>query len=210
MKVTRAVLVVVAVLSGGCGGGATRSAGGGATLQGAADATARASGFVLSVSGAEVTYQAPDRVQQFEHGEAQTASATDGGSASSSGPFPQTITKVFIGDRYYEADAPDGQIASFTSAQRCEGDGNGADVVLRMLRAIATSTDVKQSGDTYTFHISDQGANTPTDGTATIFGGFVRTLTFTGATETVTITAVNGAPPVTEPASLTPVSQSCG
>jgi len=136
--------------------------------------------------------------------------ASNGGSASSSGPFAQTITKVFIGDQYYEADTPDGGTPTFTSSRRCANDQNAAEAVLRLLRAIAISTDVQISGGTYTFHIPDQGGNSPTSGTATLTGGFVRTLGFEPSTETVTINAVNRAPPVTAPASPTPANVSCG
>jgi hypothetical protein len=148
-------------------------------------------------------------VQQVEHGQATTASASNVGSASSSGPFAQAITKIFIGDRYYEADTANGDTPAFTSSQRCANDQNAAEAVLRLLRAIAISTDVQASGNTYTFHIPDQGGNAPTSGTATLAGGFVRTLGFAPSTETVTLDAVNRAPPVTAPASSTPVNVSC-
>jgi len=203
-------LALCTVLATGACGSANHSASAATTLQAAADATAKAHSFTLSVAGADVVYQAPDRVQQVEHGQATAASASSGGSASSSGPFAQTITKVFIGDRYYEADTPDGGTAAFTSSQRCANDQNAAEAVLRLLRAIAISTDVQTSGDTYTFHIPDQGGNTPTSGTATLSGGFVRTLGFAPSTEAVTIDAVNSAPPVTAPASSTPTNVSCG
>ena len=197
-----------ALATGACGSG-KQTASAAATLQAAADATAKAHSFTLSVAGADVGYQAPDRVQQVEHGQATTARASNDGSASSSGPFAQTITKVFIGDQYYEADTADGDTPAFTSSQRCANDQNAAEAVLRLLRAIAISTDVQTSGDTYTFHIPDQGDNTPTSGTATLAGGFVRTLGFAPSTETVTIDAVNTAPPVTAPVSSTPTNVSC-
>ena len=197
-----------ALATGGCAS-SQKTASATTTLQAAADATAKAHSFTLSVAGADVVYQAPDHVQQVEHGQATTASGSNGGSAASSGPFPQTITKVFIGDRYYEADTADGDTPAFTSSARCAGDQNAAEAVLRLLRAIAISADVQASGDTYTFHIPDQGASTPTTGTATLAGGFVRTLGFAPSTETVTIDAVNNAPPVTAPASSSPANVSC-
>lgn len=197
-----------ALATGACAGG-TQAASATATLQAAADATAKAHSFTLSVAGADVVYQAPDHVQQVEHGQATTASASNGGSAGSSGPFAQTITKVFIGDQYYESDTADGDAPAFASSQRCANDQNAAEAVLRLLRAVAMNTDVQESGDTYTFHIPDQGGHTPTSGTATLAGGFVRTLTFAPSTETVTIDAVNSAPPVTAPASSTPTNVSC-
>jgi hypothetical protein len=202
--------VLAALATGACGSGSQTSSAS-ATLQAAADATAKAHSFTLSVPavGAEVGYQAPDRVQQVEHGQATSAGGSSDGSASSSGPFPQTITKVFIGDRYYEADTPDGDTPDFTSSQRCANDQNVAECVLRVLRAIATSADVQASGDTYTFHIPDQGGTTPTSGTATVAEGYVRTLGFTPSTETFTIDAVNAAPPITAPASSTPTNVSC-
>jgi hypothetical protein len=186
-----------------------KTASGAATLQSAADATAKAHSFTLSVAGADVIYQAPDRVQQVEHGEAMTASASNGGPASSSGPFAQTITKVFTGDRYFEARTRDGETPAFTSSPRCPSDLSAADAVLRLLRAIAASADVQTAGDTYTFHIPDQGGNTPTGGTATVSEGFVRTLSFPPSTEVLTIASVNNAPPVTEPSPSTPSNQSC-
>jgi hypothetical protein len=201
--------ISAALVTGACsGGGKTASAS--ATLQAAADATAKAQSFTFAVAGAEAVYQAPDRVQQVEHGEATSASGTNGGSASSSGPHRQTITKVFVGDRYYEATTPEGETPAFTSSERCADDQNAAERLLVLLRAIATSTDVQVSGDTYTFHIPDLGENTPTSGTATVASGYVRTLAFTSSTEVVTIDAVNDAPSVTEPASSTAVTMTCG
>jgi len=111
--------------------------------------------------------------------------------------------------RVYEADTPDGGTPAFTSSKRCANDQNAAEAVLRLLRSIAISTDVQASGGTYTFHIPDQGGNTPTSGTATLSGGFVRTLGFAPSPEAVTIDAVNSAPPVTAPASSTPANVSC-
>ena len=197
-----------ALAAGGCAS-SKQTASASTTLQAAADATAKAHSFTLSVTGAEVVYQAPDHVQQVEHGQATAASASNGGATTSSGPFAQTITKIFIGDQYYEADTADGDSPAFTSSQRCANDENAADAVLRLLRAIATSTDIQKSGDTYTFRIPDQGNNTRTSGTATLAGGYVRTLRFAPSTEIVTIDAVNNAPPVTAPAASTPANVSC-
>jgi hypothetical protein len=200
--------LVVIVACSSCGTNST-PASASSTLRSAANATAQARSFTLSVAGADVIYQAPDRVQQVEHGQATSASGTNGGPVSSSAPFPQTITKVFVGDRYYEADTADGAIPTFTSTRRCANDQSAPDAVLRLLRAIAASADVQTSGDSYSFRIPDQGENTPTSGTATVSGGFVRTLTFTPSTETVTISDINTAPPVTAPADSTPADQSC-
>ena len=204
-----ALCLAVAISCASCGSN-QKSASASATLQSAADATAKATSFTLSLAGADIVYQAPDKVQQVEHGMASGATATNGGSSSSSGPYAQTITKIFIGDRFFEADTPDGEALAFTVTQRCATDQNAADVVLRLLWAIAASTDVQESGGTYTFHVPDQGDNTPTGGSATVSGGFVRTLTFAPSTETVTIGDVNTAPPVTAPSASTPANQSCG
>jgi hypothetical protein len=203
------VCATLAIGSTSCGTD-NQAASAASTLQTAADATAKAHSFTLSVAGADVVYQTPDHVQQVEHGhQTVTASASNAGSASSSGPFAQTITKIFIGDRYYEAKTANGDTPAFASSQRCANDQNAAEAVLRLLRAIAISTDVQASGDTYTFHIPDQGENAPTSGTATLAAGFVRTLSFAPSTETVTIDAVNNAPPVTAPDFSTPVNVSC-
>src|SRR3954449_4048474 len=113
--------ICAALVSGACASG-EQAASSAATLQAAADVTAKANSFTLSVAGADVVYQAPDHVQQVEHGEATAASASDGGSASSSGPFAQTITKVFIGDQYFEADTADGDMPAFSSSRRCAND----------------------------------------------------------------------------------------
>jgi hypothetical protein len=178
-------------------------------LQAAADATTKAHSFVLTVAGADVTYEAPDRVQQVERGQASTATAANG-SESSSGPFSQTITKVFIGDRYYEAQTRDGEAPAFTSAQRCPTPQNAAEAVLRLLRAIAMTTDVQRAGDIYTFRLQQLDGSSPTTGTATVENGLVRTLSCPPSTETVTIGSVNSGPAVTAPALSTAVNVSCG
>jgi hypothetical protein len=203
-----ALCVITAVSVASCGS-AGSAGGASATLQAAADATAKAHSFVLTVAGADVTYEAPDRVQQIEHGEASTATAANG-SESSSGPFPQTITKVFIGDRYYEAQTRDGETPAFTSAQRCPTPQNAAEAVLRLLRAIVMTTDVQRAGDTYTFRLRQSDDGSPTTGTATVENGFVRTLSFPPSTETVTIGSVNSGLAVTAPALSTAVNLSCG
>lgn len=203
--------MILASVSGACGTD-SKTASASATLRSAANATAEARSFTLSVTVAEVTYEAPDRVQQVEHGLASTATASGDSTSATSGTFPQTITKVFIGDRYYEADGPDGQVVPFTVAERCKNDQNAAEYVLRILRAIATSGDGESSGSEYTVHIPDQGGTLPTAGTVTISEGFVQTLTFAPGQPgpAVTIGSINNAPPVTAPASSTPTNYSCG
>jgi hypothetical protein len=184
------------------------------TLQDAASATAHAKSFTVGLAGVEVTYQAPDRVQQVEHGQASTASSSSGGTASTSGPFAETITKVFIGNRYYEADGPAGQTPVFSASARCPGQANVADYVLAILRAIATSGDIHAFGGRFAFQIPKGGdVPFPISGMATVASGFVVALSLSpgsGSPPTITISSIDSAPPVTEPRSSTPSNVSCG
>lgn len=205
------VLVCVAVLLGlsGCGSSASGSSST-SRLRSAADATAKAQSFTLALVGADVVYQAPDRTQQVEHGQGSSAASTYGGSVVSSGPYDVTTTKILIGDRYYEASTPDGQLPQFTVTSRCASDRSAADFVTRLLRAIATSGEAGGSGDTFTFRIPSGDNSMPTSGIATVSGGYVSKLTFSGWSQAITIGAVNSAPPVTAPGSASAVERTCG
>lgn len=193
-----------------CGGGGTsRASSARDALQSAARATAQARSFTLSLAGVEVTYQSPDRVQQVEHGQGSSASASNrGGPPSSAGPFAVTITKIFIGDRHYEADSAGGDPRSFTVAARCANEGNVAEYVLRVLRAMTRSSYVGRSGDRYTFRLAQEATpGMPRGGIATILNGFVQSLNLESAA--VTIGSVNRAPPVSAPSSSTPTNVTC-
>lgn len=209
-RIAAGLLATSALLA--CGSGSKAASGNAAsTLRAAASATARAHSFTATLPGAEITYDAPDHVQQVEHGEATSARATNGGAASSVGPHPSTITKIFVGDRYYEADSGEDNALQFSSSQRCPNDQNTAEFVLRYLRAIALATDVQLDGTTYTFHLKNEAdSRLPASGTATIDAGFVRTLSVAPSVQTVTIASINSAPPVTAPASSTPTNVTCG
>jgi len=192
----------------------TAVASGTATLHQAAAATANAKSFTVTLAGVEVVYQAPDRVEQVEHGEASTASASSGGTASTSGPYPQTITKLFIGGRYYEASGPAGQAEPFSVSARCPGDTNAGEYVLGILRAIVASSDIHAAGKGLAFTIPKGGAVPfPISGIATVASGFVASISVSpdpGVPPVITIGSVNAAPPVTAPPSATEAQQSCG
>jgi len=102
---------------------------------------------VVLAEGVEATYQAPDRVQQVEHGQGPPAASSRTGRVSTSGPYPETITKIFIGGDVYEADTPAGQVRAFSVSSRCAGEQNVGDYVLGVLRAVSVSSDVRTSGD---------------------------------------------------------------
>jgi hypothetical protein len=209
-----AVGVIVAVLIA-CGSESKTSSGDAtSTLRSAARATADAHSFTTSITGAEATYEAPDRAMQVEHGQAESASASIGGSPSSSGPFESTITKVFIGDQYYEGDDISGEAPTFTVSSRCPNESNMAESVVRLLRAIATDGDAESSGsDTYMFRLPEPTqSGLPASGTATVADGFVRSVTLAGTAMgyNVAIDAINTAPSVTAPTSATPSNVTCG
>jgi hypothetical protein len=161
-----------------------------------------------------VTYQAPNGVQQVQHGDVSRSSSSNGGTEVTSGPFPETITEVLIGGRYYEADTIAGATPAFRVAQQCKTDSNTvATYVLDVLRAIASSGTAQASGSTYTFRIQKKvSLLVPTTGMATVRDGFVRTLSFNprASAGVVTIGSINSAPPVTAPASSRPMTRSCG
>jgi hypothetical protein len=209
---SRVVAVGLVALCCACASsGRARSAA--ATVQAAAAATAHAESFVMSLEGAEVTYQAPDRVQQVEHGQSSSASSSSGGAASTSGPYPATITKVFIGDRYYEGDSPTGERPTFSVSNRCAGETNAADYVLGILGAMATSGDIHASGVGFAFKIPKGGAVPfPLSGIATVAGGYVQTINLNpggGTPPAITVSSIDAAPPVTAPPSPTPATVSC-
>ncbi len=154
-------------------------------------------------------------MQQVEHGEGQSASASGSGSPVASASVGTTITKVFIGDRYYEASTNDGDTPVFYVAPippSCSADQNVAQAVLRVLRAIATSgtVDTGVAGFTYRPSAAGQAGELAT-GTATIDYGFIQTLTFDLASRTylVTIGSINSAPSVTAPDAALPMTLSC-
>jgi hypothetical protein len=207
--------VVAAVSVGLCWScastGETQSAA--ATLHDAAAATAHAQSFTMLLESVEVTYQAPDRVEQVEHGQASAASSSSGGAASTSGPYAETITKVFIGDHYYEGDSPTGHTPAFSVSQRCAGDTNAAEDVLGILGAMATSDNIRASGDGFAFQIPKGGAVPyPLSGIATVSSGHVKAINLNpgaGTAPAITIGSIDHAPPVTAPASATPATMSC-
>jgi hypothetical protein len=89
------------------------------TLRAAAHATAEARGFTFSLPSVEVTYNAPDTVEQVEHGQSVSSGSvgsgsTTGGAASGVAPQLEVLTEIFIGDRYFEADNHPGQTHSFS------------------------------------------------------------------------------------------------
>jgi len=184
-----------------------------ATLQAAATATAHATSFTIVLEGVEVTYQAPDRVEQVEHGQASASSSSSGGTASTSGPYAETITKVFIGDHYYEGDSPTGQTPTFSVSQRCASDTNAAQYVLGILGAMATSGDIRASGGGFSFQIPKGSAvSFPLSGTATVAAGYVKTINLNpgaGAAPAISIGSIDAAPPVTAPPLATPATMSC-
>jgi len=148
---------------------------------------------------------------QVEHGTAASVSATNGGSTESSGPHPHTITKVFIAQQYFEGESEDGQEPNFTVATRCPG-ANLGEAVVQMLKAIASGAQATAVGDSYSFTLEQPPASgfSPS-GTATVKGGFVDSLSFSGtSTGTIRIGSVNSAPPVTAPSSATPTNLTCG
>jgi hypothetical protein len=199
------------VLAGCGGGGAADASTATSIVRSAADATAKASGFTFKLPAAEITYNAPDRIEQVEHGEATSASAGNGEPPHSAAPMPATITKIIIGDRYYDTTTTDGQPAAFTVSKRCPPD-NAADVVLGVLRSIAANGRAEGSGGNYTFTVPGSNSTETTTGTLTIEAGFVHRLAITSGTvaPTVTIESVGTSPPITAPTNASPASSSCG
>ena len=203
-----------AAVAASCGG-TTPVASPAADLHRAAVATADAHSFTVRyLTGVDVTYQAPDRVQQVEHGEASSSSSSSNGPTSTSGTFAETITKVFIADREYESSGPLGQPEPFSVSARCPGDSNVAEYVLGILRAIAVSARVTpEPGGGFAFSIPKGGAVLfPIDGVATIASGYVATIDVnpgTGNPPVITIGSVDSAPPVTTPTSSRAAQMSC-
>ena len=199
-------LLLVGCASGGVAGAATATS----TVRAAADATAKASGFTFVLPGAEVTYNAPDRIEQVEHGEASISAGGTGIPASSTGPVPATITKIIIGDRYYEANTIEGQPPTFTVSKRCPPD-NAADSVLEVLRAVAANGEAEGSDGRYTFTVPASATAAQIAGTVTLDAGYIRQLVVTSGTlaPAVTIESIGAAPAVTEPANVSPNNGSC-
>jgi len=204
--------VSACALFAGCGSGGGSGAGTATSVvRQAADATAKASGFTFRLPSVEVTYNAPDRVEQIEHGQASTAASGNGSPAASIGPAPATITKIIVGDRYYEANAGDGQARSFTVSQRCPRD-NAADVVLEVLRAIAFDGQAEGSDGRYTFTLPAAASTSAITGTVIVDGGYVRQLSVASGTfaPAVTIEAIGAAPTVAAPLNASLGNTSCG
>jgi hypothetical protein len=96
------------VLAGYASGGTADASSATSVVRSAADATVKATGFAFKLPTAEITYNAPDRIEQVEHGAAASASGGNGEPPQSASPMPVTITKIIIGDRYYDATTSDG------------------------------------------------------------------------------------------------------
>jgi hypothetical protein len=181
-------------------------------LQRAAAATANAKSFEIRVLREEVIYQAPDRVEQIEHGVGSSASASSNGTASTSGLVLETITKLYIGGRYYEAAGPTGKPAPFSVSARCAGNSNLADYVLGVLRAVSGTSDIHASGHGFAFTVPPGGAvPVTTSGVATVAHGFVSTITVpvSGIPIEIAISSVNTAPPITTPKGATDSAIAC-
>jgi hypothetical protein len=180
------------------------------TLRAAAQATADARSFTFAVPSVQVIYQAPDAVEQVEHGQGSISSS----SGVSTAPFAETITKIFIGDRYYEADTSSGESPTFSVAKRCASDKDAAaTALLQDLRAIAADATAEKTAGGYSFHIPPskaEGMLVPTSGVATLQGGYVRTLNFYPSHPPGwVVTSVNNSSPVTAPPTATPMNLTC-
>lgn len=190
------------------------------TLRAAAEATAQARSFNLSFPSVEVTYNAPDTVEQVERGQASSSGSSASDTANGSGTTttqatsPEVITKVFIGDHYYEADNPPGETPQFSVASRSPcNTSTAASAMLSLLRAMATSATATKAANGYHFEVPAEKVGNrlaANSGTATIQDGYIRTVTFVpGSSIGWTITAVDQAPPVTAPSSATSMNESC-
>lgn len=190
------------------------------TLRAAAAATAEAHSFTLSFLGVEVTYNAPDTVEQVEHGQTTSSGSSAGDAANGSGTLttqatsPEVITKIFIGDRYYEADNPPGETPQFFVSSRSPcNTTTAASATLNLLRSMATSASATKTANGYRFEVAAEKVGNrlvTNSGTATIQDGYIRTVTFVpGSSIGWTITAVNNAPPVTAPSSAMSMNESC-
>lgn len=213
---------LVLALASACSSTTAQAGGASATntLRAAAEATAQARSFNLSFPGVEVTYNAPDTVEQVEHGQTTSSgsSASDtangSGTATSQATSPEVITKIFIGDRYYEADNPPGETPQFSVASRSPcNTSTAASAMLSLLRSMATSATATRTADGYQFEVPAERVGNrlaANSGTATIRDGYIGTVTFVARSSIGwTITAVNQAPPVTAPPSATSMNESC-
>lgn len=217
-SLTAASMVAAGLLAASCGGG---GGGGGSTkalaglspaaFKRAAAATAGANSFVISSEGVEVTYVAPDRSMQIEHGEAESSTGV-----GSSGPHSSTITKIFIGNRAYERQETGGRADPFTVSDRCPGSGTFADVLLAVLRQISSTTGGRgQAAGEFVYDVSVKQRGLPMRviGNATVASGYIRTLTLAagpGPVRSATFSSINHAPPIVAPASADPISVTCG
>ncbi len=189
----------------------------------------------MSFPGVEVTYNAPDTVEQVEKGGESTQSgssticlapgpsscATAIGASNGTdttvtqATSPEVITKIFIGNRYYEADYPRGQAPQFSVASRspCNTD-NAASAVLSLLRTIAKSATATKTANGYHFEVPAENLGNvlaPNSGNVIVQDGYVLTVDFVqGSSVDWTITAINHAPPVTAPSSAASMNESCG
>ena len=179
-------------------------------------ATATAQSFTATWKSVEATYQAPDRVLQLEHGVGSSAKSQSVGTVTSSPSptYPTTLTKIFVGDKYYESDTVEGHSDPFSVTTRCGRDDNAGEFIIDLLREIAAHGRLTGAGDTFTFQLPHQnGSALPSTGTVTINGGYVSRITIptkpVPAPTTWTITSINSAPPVTAPVSASPMTMTC-
>src|SRR5688572_11674751 len=93
------VTVTVGMLAS-CGGSSSDRSAGFVDVQRAIDTTSNASSFMMTTAGVEVIFHAPDTAQQVEHGKSESRSG-DGSVTRGQ----NVITKVFIGERYYESNS---------------------------------------------------------------------------------------------------------
>jgi hypothetical protein len=206
------IVLVAGCSTGSSGPGSTPGKTGSATLtlRAAAQATADARSLTFAAPSVQLIYQAPDTVEQVEHGEASISSS----SSDSTAPFAETITKIYIGDQYYEADTPSGESPTFSVARRCASDKDAEPTPLLLdLRAIAADAVAEKIPRGYSFHIppsNTDGTLVPTAGVATLQGGYIRTLDFHPSRPPQwVVTSVNNSSPVTAPPTATPGNLTC-
>lgn len=167
-----------------------------------------------------MTYNAPDTVEQVEHGRTISGGSSVSDTANGSGTTttqassPEVITQIFIGDRYYEADTPPGEKPQFSVASRSPcNTTSAASAMLSLLRSMATSATATKTASGYHFEVPAEKVGNrlvANSGTATIQDGYIRRVTFVpGSSIGWTITAVDKAPPVTAPSSAASINESC-
>jgi hypothetical protein len=172
----------------------------------------------MSVGGVVIVhlvYQGPNRVEQIEHGSASTVSAGGGPAVTE----PETITKLFIDGKYYEATTSGTQTPHFGVADACPDQRDTGTGVLRALQAIGSpDATLRPTGaGTYAFHStqSELGQPVPLDGTITVAAGRLASITLPAApgrpepAYTITFTRVNSAPAVTVPVQVSGMGLTC-